>query len=70
MWVRLSVEEGLAIFVEDQFAKEILEGIIRRELADDFGRIGVYAVRSCTQIKLLKNQEVRSEGADEPKPRH
>ena len=38
------VEEGLAIFVEDEFAKEIVENVVRRHLSDIFDQIGVYAV--------------------------
>ncbi|MBY0295656.1 MAG: ATP-binding protein [Methylobacterium sp.] len=53
------VEEGLAIFVEDDFAKEIVENIIRRHLTDIFDRIGVYAVSGQTQAHAIHMHHMR-----------
>lgn len=47
------VEEGLAIFVEDKLAQEIVENIIRRHLPDHFERIGVYAVEGQAQANAI-----------------
>ena len=47
------VDEGLAIFVEDDFAKEIVENIVRRYLSDIFDQIGVYAVQGQSQAHAI-----------------
>lgn len=39
------IDEQMAIFVEDNFAKEWVEAIIRNNLPDRFDEIGVYAVQ-------------------------
>ena len=53
------VEEGLAIFVEDNLAKEIVENIIRRFLSDFFDRIGVYAVQGQSQAHAIHMHHMR-----------
>ncbi|MEZ5764690.1 MAG: AAA family ATPase [Xanthobacteraceae bacterium] len=47
------VQQGLAIFVEDEFAKEIVEVIIRKYLSDIFDRIGVYSVSGQNQAYAI-----------------
>lgn len=47
------VEEGLAIFVEDEFAKQVVENIVRRYLSDIFDRIGVYFVKGDSQARSI-----------------
>ncbi|MHC2016353.1 ATP-dependent nuclease [Methylobacterium sp. CM6247] len=53
------VEEGLAIFVEDDFAKEIVDNIIRRHLEDVFDQIGVYAVSGQSQAYHIHLHHMR-----------
>jgi hypothetical protein len=43
------IDEGLAIFVEDNFAKEWVENIIRQKMPDHMDEIGVYAVSGESQ---------------------
>ena len=38
------IDQEMAIFVEDQFAKELVEAIIRDDMPSAFDQIGVYAV--------------------------
>ena len=47
------IEEKLAIFVEDDFAKDWVESIIRNNIPDVFDRIGVYAVSGESQAFLI-----------------
>lgn len=47
------VDEGLAIFVEDSFAKEIVDNIIRRNISEKFEQIGVYAVKGQSQAHAI-----------------
>jgi len=54
------VEEGLAIFVEDDFAKEIVENVIRRHLSDIFDRVGVYAVSGQSQAYNIHLHHMRN----------
>jgi len=54
------IEEGLAIFVEDEFAKEIIIHIIRRNLSDIFDRIGVYAVSGDSQAHAIHMHHMRN----------
>jgi predicted ATPase len=54
-----TVEEGLAVFVEDDFAKEIVETIVRRLLPDVFDRIGVYAVKGQSQAHAIHLHHMR-----------
>lgn len=59
------VEEGLAVFVEDAFAKEVVDNIIRRNLSEKFEQIGVYAVSGQSQayaihLHHMKNPSVNT----------
>jgi AAA domain, putative AbiEii toxin, Type IV TA system len=53
------IEEGLAIFVEDSFAKEIVENIVRRYLSDEFDQIGVYAVEGQSQAHAIHTHHMK-----------
>lgn len=53
------VEQGLAIFVEDEFAKETVENIVRRNLTDIFDRIGVYFVKGQSQAYAIHKHHMR-----------
>jgi hypothetical protein len=53
------VDEGLAIFVEDDLAKEIVENIVRRYLSDIFDRIGIYAVQGQSQAHAIHLHHIR-----------
>ncbi len=54
------VEEGLAIFVEDEFAKQIVDNIIRRHLSEQFDQIGVYAVSGQSQAHAIHLHHMRN----------
>ena len=53
------VDEGLAIFVEDDFAKEVVEIVIRRHLSDLFDQIGVYSVQGQSQAHAIHLHHMR-----------
>ena len=53
------VEEGLAIFVEDDFAKLVVENIIRRHMPDAFDQIGVYSVSGQSQAFNIHSYHMR-----------
>ncbi|AWN51777.1 AAA family ATPase [Methylobacterium sp. 17Sr1-1] len=53
------VEEGLAIFVENDFAKSVVENIIRRFTPDIFDMIGVYAVSGQSQAYNIHLHHMR-----------
>jgi hypothetical protein len=43
------IDERMAIFVEDDFAKRWVEGIIRNNMSDYTDHVGVYAVNGESQ---------------------
>ncbi|MGE0714251.1 MAG: AAA family ATPase [Alphaproteobacteria bacterium] len=54
------VEQGLAIFVEDEFAKEIVISIMRQYCSDKFEQIGVYAVSGDSQAHSIHMHHMRN----------
>lgn len=54
------VDEGLAIFVEDNFAREIVDNIIRRYNSDIFDTIGVYPVEGQHQAHSIHMHHMKN----------